>query len=212
MIKIKTFAFNFLAVNSFLIYDDTKEAIIIDPAVSNMEEFNSIVEFVKKEEINIKYILNTHGHFDHICGNALLKKEFNVPVLMHNGDNLWILECDKIAAHYHIKVSAQSLPDKYIDDGDKIFFGNSFVEVLYVPGHSKGSLAYYIKEIDSIIVGDTLFYESIGRTDFQDGNYNTLITSIKNKIMTLPITTTVYPGHGDATTVEHELNNNYFIK
>lgn len=74
MIKIKTFAFNFLAVNSFLIYDDTKEAIIIDPAVSNMEEFNSIVEFVKKEEINIKYILNTHGHFDHICGNELLKK------------------------------------------------------------------------------------------------------------------------------------------
>lgn len=212
MIKIKKFTINLLSVNAFILYDETKEAIIIDPAISNEKEISDITEFVKKENLTIKYILNTHGHFDHISGNAYFKEKLNIPILMHNGDNIWISECDKIAIQYSIEIPEQPLPDKYIEDGEKIFFGNSYLEARYVPGHSKGSLAFYAEEIKSIFVGDTLFYENIGRVDLPDGNYNTLIKNIKEKILSLSLDTIVYPGHGESTTVAHEIKNNYYLK
>jgi glyoxylase-like metal-dependent hydrolase (beta-lactamase superfamily II) len=210
--KYKHFIFNRLGVNAFVVYDDSKEAIIIDGAVSNGREFLSLNNFIESEKLIIKYIISTHGHFDHVCGNADLKEKYNVPILMHEADNYWVKSAKEIASNYGIQTKDAPMPDKYINDDDKIQFGKTVVDVFLVPGHSPGSVVLYIKELGVVFSGDTLFEGSIGRTDFSGGDHDTLINSIKRKIFTLPVETIVFPGHGDKTTVEIEIGNNEYFR
>ena len=212
MITYKHFIFNRLAVNAFVVYDETKNAVIIDGAVSKEAELQKITDFVEQESLKINYIISTHGHFDHVCGNADLKAKYNAPILMNEADNDWVKAAKSVAGKYGIKIEDAPFPDKYINEGDIIKFGNSELEIFQVPGHSVGSVIIYSKSIKTVFSGDTLFENSIGRTDFPGGDYDTLISSIKSKIFNLPVETIVFPGHGNSTNIEVELGNNPYFK
>jgi len=212
MVQYKRFIVNPLAVNAFVVYDETKEAIIIDGAAIREDEMSKILNFIREENLVVKYIISTHGHFDHVCGNAELKEIFDAPILMNIADNFWVENAEKIGESYGIKIKTPPLPDKYLNDGDKINFGNSEILVFSLPGHSPGSLIFYSKNLSMVFSGDTLFANSIGRTDFPQGNFNTLITGIKDKILSLPKETIVFPGHDVETTVGYEIANNYYFK
>ncbi len=211
MVKIKDFVFNDFQVNAFIIYDDTKEAVIIDGAPNSQTELNELLSFIKENELQPKYIINTHGHLDHICGNYDLKSEFNIPILMNKEDNFWVERAMDQAYAYSFSMKKPPMPDKSIEDGEIIKFGNSELISLHIPGHSPGSIAFYDKENSYVISGDTLFQCSIGRTDFPKGNHEDLINNIKNKLFSLPENTLVLPGHGSSTTIGEEKNNNPFF-
>ncbi|MDR2835601.1 MAG: MBL fold metallo-hydrolase [Bacteroidales bacterium] len=211
-LEYKRFIFNELGVNAFVLYDDTREAVIVDGAAENEKQSNELLKFIEEKNLKVKYIISTHGHFDHIYGNSKLLEKFKVPLLMHKDDNIWIENFQQITARYGMKTDKAPLPTKTIDEGDTIKFGNSELLVFHVPGHSAGSIVLYAKEINLLISGDTLFEDSIGRTDLEGGDYNTLIKNIKEKILVLPPNTIVFPGHGNSTTVEYESKNNPYLK
>lgn len=206
---IKVFHTGILQVNTYLLIDEkTKEAVIIDLG----GDFERINQVIKENDANLKFIINTHGHFDHIMGDlAVQEAEVTVPVYMHIGDQ-W--HADHIGAslkrwgvmddHPPIKIA------EYIDENKKLQIGDIPIKIIHTPGHSQGGLCYLIE--NNLFSGDTLFNESIGRTDFEDGDYDTLIKSIKEKLLPLDESTIVYPGHGPSTTIEHEKKHNSFLK
>ncbi|MCF0207643.1 MAG: MBL fold metallo-hydrolase [Bacteroidales bacterium] len=208
---IKSFVFNAFGVNAYIIYDETREAVIIDGAVNSDREFALLKQFVDDNSLCVKYLVNTHGHLDHICGNKRLKSEWNAPVLANEKDNNLFETVMESAYMFGFKMEAQSLPDKSICDGDVIVFGNSSLKVLEVPGHSKGSVALFSEKENAVFSGDALFRESIGRTDLKGGNYSVLLDSIESKLFCLNEDCVVYPGHGESSTIGHEKNFNPFF-
>ncbi|MBO7481707.1 MAG: MBL fold metallo-hydrolase [Bacteroidales bacterium] len=211
MTEFNTFIFNDFGVNAYIVFDETKEAVIIDGAVNSDREMLSLKQYVDNNKLKIKYIINTHGHLDHICGNDRLKKEYNVSVLANFKDNDLIENVGREAAMFGFSMNQQSLPDQNIVDGDEIHFGNSVLKVLDVPGHSRGSVALYSESGNFVICGDALFCGSIGRTDLPGGSYAQLIDSIKEKLFTLNRDCGVMPGHGGFTTIGHEIDTNPFF-
>lgn len=211
MIKIKTFVVNEFQVNAFVLYDDTKEAVIIDGAVKFNDEVAGLLEFIDSEELQVKYIINTHGHVDHICGNKILKEKFQVPVLMNSEDSFLIETAVSHAQFYGLNMEQPPNPEIDIEDNSEIKFGNSCLKCIKVPGHTPGSIAFYSKDDSFVITGDALFAGSIGRTDLPKGNYDTLIESIKSRLMTLPEDTKVYCGHGPETNIGREKFGNPFL-
>ncbi|MBR5983319.1 MAG: MBL fold metallo-hydrolase [Bacteroidales bacterium] len=211
MEEIKSFIFNDFGVNAYIIYDETNEAVIIDGAVNSDREMLSLKQFVDNNSLKIKYIINTHGHLDHICGNDRLRKEYNVPVLANFKDNDLVANVDSEAAMFGFRMNQQSLPDLNIVDGDEIRFGNSVLKVLEVPGHSQGSVALYSETVNFVVCGDALFCGSIGRTDLPGGSHAQLIDSIRKKLFTLDRNCKALPGHGESTTIGYEIDTNPFF-
>ena len=211
MVEIKSFIFNDFGVNAYIIYDETNEAVIIDGAVNSDREMLSLKQFVDNNNLIIKYIINTHGHLDHICGNDRLKKEYNVPVLANFKDNDLVANVDREAAMFGFRMNQQSLPDQNIKDDDEIRFGNSVLTVLEVPGHSQGSVALYSETGNFVVCGDALFCGSIGRTDLPGGSHAQLIDSIRKKLFTLDRNCKALPGHGESTTIGYEIDTNPFF-
>ncbi len=198
-----------LGVNTYLLKDEAaKEAVIIDLGGS----FEKIYDKIKAEELNLKFILNTHGHFDHVLGESIVNVKYpNIPIYMHQDDFSHLERCKEELKAFGYE-NAQAEPPKiakFIDENSQLKLGDTPIKILYTPGHSKGSLSYYIN--DSIFSGDALFYRSIGRTDFYDGDFDTLIHSIKTKILSLPENTKVFPGHGPSTTIKSEKNFNPWL-
>ena len=211
MTEFNTFIFNAFGVNAYIIYDETNEAVIVDGAVNSDRETLALKQFVDNNNLKIKYIINTHGHLDHICGNDRLKKEYNVPVLANFKDNDLIANVDREAAMFGFRMNQQSLPDQNIVDGDEIRFGNSVLKVLEVPGHSQGSVALYSETGNFVVCGDALFCGSIGRTDLPGGSHVQLIDSIRKKLFTLDRNCKVLSGHGESTTIGYEIDTNPFF-
>lgn len=211
MLKLKTFVFNPFQENTFILYDETKECVIIDAGNNDLNEKNELFSFIEKNSLTPKYILNTHCHIDHIMGNADLIEKYNIPSVAHKEDLPLMERANDMALAFGLNVKEPPKPNKYVMDEDEIKFGNSVLEVRHVPGHSPGSIAFIAKDERFAIVGDVLFKGSIGRTDLPGGDYNTLISSIKQKLFTLNDDFIVYPGHGDSTTIQHERNTNPFL-
>jgi glyoxylase-like metal-dependent hydrolase (beta-lactamase superfamily II) len=211
MIKIEKFVFNNFQVNTYILYDETNEAIIIDPACDNETEVGRIKEFISLNNLSLKLIANTHGHIDHILGVKAVSEEFSVPFYLHEGDNFLLATSIDSAEVFGFNLNENPLPDKNINESDFIKFGNSSLQIIHVPGHSPGSLVYYSERDSFIIVGDVLFNGSIGRTDLPGGNYETLIKGIKEKLLILPNATLVYTGHGNHTTIGQEYDTNPFL-
>ena len=209
--QITTFMFNAFGVNAYIISDETDEAVIIDGAVNSDREMNTLRQYVSNNNLKIKYIINTHGHLDHICGNNRLKNEYKVPVLANFNDNDMVANVANEARMFGFIMDKQSLPDINITEGDEIHFGNSCLKVLEIPGHSKGSVALYAKDDNFVVCGDALFCGSIGRTDLPGGSYAQLILSIKDKLFSLDRECVVLPGHGGKTTIGYEIDNNPFF-
>ena len=212
--EIKTFEFNPLGVNSYVLYDETGECVIIDAACYYPDEKALIINYILEKDLIVKHILNTHLHFDHIFGVNALTSYFGLPLTSHDGDEVLL---DNIKGQmklfgipdnnddYNIEIGAK------LKEGDVVSFGNQTLEVFHVPGHSPGSIAFYSEAAASVFSGDVLFRGSIGRTDLAGGSFDVLAKGIHTKLFVLPDETNVYPGHGPATSIGYEKKNNPFV-
>lgn len=212
MISVKTLVFNPFQVNTYLLHDETNECIIIDAGCINPEEEKILTDFISSSKLVPVRLISTHPHIDHVVGNKFVCEHYKIPLTIHK-DSLKILRGIKgYAAAFGFDEVDYVEPADYISDGEDLRFGKSELEILYTPGHSNGSICLYSEKDKFVVVGDVLFLEGIGRTDFPTGNYELLLSSIKNNLFTLSDDTVVYPGHGPTTTIGWEKENNPFIK
>jgi len=196
-----------LASNCYIIWDDkNRTAAIIDPG----EDAKDIIKKVDELDIEINYILATHGHFDHVGAVAQLKREIDVEFLAHKGDFFFIEDGKNAARRWGFIIDQPPKPDRFIEDGDIIKIGEHELKVLHTPGHSPGGVSFLHNEM--VFCGDTLFQGSIGRTDFRMGSFEELKQSIKSRLYTLPDSTIVYTGHGPSTTIGTEKMFNPFVR
>jgi hydroxyacylglutathione hydrolase len=210
MISIRSFVFNGFQENTFVLYDETRECIVIDPGCYDKEEEQELSDFIDQQQLTVKLLLNTHCHVDHVLGNAFVKEKYNTRLLIHATDEPGLRAVKVYAPNYGLHQYHETLPDGYLKEGDTIKFGNQELKVIFVPGHSPGHVAFYSEANKIVIGGDVLFYNSIGRTDLPGGNFDVLIESIHQKLFTLPDDVKVYPGHGPATTIGFEKRTNPF--
>ncbi|WP_025725192.1 MBL fold metallo-hydrolase [Acholeplasma granularum] len=185
--------------NAYVV-SEGKQCFIIDPGFEGTE----IIEYIKSRKLDPQFIYITHGHMDHTGGVKQLKEIYHIPIYAPLKDKVWLT--DTIYNYYPYDIPV----DQYVVDGDKIDFGKHVFEVIETPGHSEGSTSLYAAPY--LFSGDTLFFETIGRTDIPFANEEVLIDSIKNRLFTLPDKTFVYPGHGKQTSIGHEKLNNPFLK
>lgn len=211
MINVKTFVFNDFQMNTYVLSDESDECIIIDPGCQDSNEFQLLFNFLKEKNLKPLKIVNTHGHIDHILGCARVSSELDIPFLLHKADELFVLGAKEQAMMFGLYIETVPEINAYLDTEEPIKFGNSIVNMLHVPGHSPGSIVFYSEQNKFLITGDVLFNGSIGRTDLPMGNYEQLITGIKNKLLVLPHETLVYPGHGPTTTIGVEYDTNPFL-
>jgi glyoxylase-like metal-dependent hydrolase (beta-lactamase superfamily II) len=197
-----------LSVNCFVIgCERSHEGIVVDPG----GDVELIEQAVRKHQLKIISIINTHGHFDHVGGNSRAVASFCARLLIHQDDAYLLGKVSEVAGMYGMAGENSPEPDEFLYDGMEITFGDYVLRVLHTPGHTQGGCCFYIKKENMIITGDTLFADSIGRTDFPGGSHEQLLDSIRTKIFTLPEDVTAYPGHGPKTTIGHEKNcNPYF--
>jgi len=211
MIQVKQFILNPFQENTYVVYDETGEAIVVDAGCYTPSELDKVKFFIENKKLNVKYILLTHGHIDHILGVDSLKKLYNIECLAHSDDIPLIQTSPSHGLMFGLVLEKAPEVNQTIKEGDVIKFGNSTLEVIHTPGHSKGGICLFSRNQSILFSGDTIFRRSIGRTDLTDGNYDVLIDSIKSKILTLGDNVVIYPGHGDSTTVEFEKDNNPFL-
>ncbi|HNP20345.1 MAG TPA: MBL fold metallo-hydrolase [Fulvivirga sp.] len=210
MIQVKSFTFNPFLENSYLLFDETKEGIIIDPGCYEKHEQNQLLKFVDDNKLKIVRLLNTHCHIDHVFGNYFIKNHFNVDLEVHPLDEATLKSVKLYAPNYGFQNYQEATVDKYLNEGDIIEFGNSQLDIMFVPGHAPGHVAFYNTNEKICIGGDVLFRESIGRTDLPGGDHDVLIASIHNKMFKLSDDTVVHCGHGPSTTIGHEKKYNPF--
>jgi len=213
MIQIKSFSFSPMAVNTFVLWDETNEAVVIDCACSSPSEEATLTKFITDNKLTVKRLLNTHLHFDHLLGNGFFYKQYGIKATAHADDvkHLPLSAQRAFAFGFNIPEPGYEIDD-FLNEGDAVCFGNSELQVLHIPGHSPGSLVYYSSEGQFIVSGDVLFEQSIGRTDLWGGNLDLLLQGIREKLFTLPGNTIVYPGHGHATTIGDEKQYNPFLR
>lgn len=212
--NIKVFEFNPIAVNTYVLYDETGECVIIDAACFFPKEQQELLGFINDNKLVVKHLLNTHLHFDHVFGINFIEEQFDVKMKAHKADEFLLASMQQQMAMFGFPANGKYVPTlgEYIDENDIIEFGNQKLSIISVPGHSPGSIVFYNKEKDLVVSGDVLFNGSIGRTDLPQGDHNLLIDGIKTKLLTLPEDTVVYPGHGPATTIRGEGKMNPFLQ
>jgi len=212
MLKVRTLTYNPWQENTYVIESENGECIIVDPGCITAEEQQHLVNYLKTNNLTPVKLFNTHLHLDHVFGNHFVSERFNLGVEAHKGDEFWIDQTVPYAAQMGIQLE-QNPPkiSNYLEDGQKIQFGGSQIEVLHVPGHSPGGIVFYCSNEKFAIVGDVLFRESIGRADLPGGDFDTLINGIKTKLLVLADDVVIYSGHGPSTTIGHERNYNMFF-
>ncbi len=196
-----------IMANCFIVgCERTRAAAVIDPG----DEADKILMSLAKSKLTVKYILNTHGHFDHVGANRRIKEVTGADILIHRLDAPLLESLSEAAAAFGLSAENSPAPDKYIDEGDRIVFGDICLNVLHTPGHSPGGVSFHTDGV--VFVGDTLFAGSIGRTDFPGGDFHTLISSIRTKLFPLGDETMVCTGHGPRTTIGLEKRSNPFLQ
>lgn len=212
MITIKSFEFNYFQENTFLLYDDTREAVLIDCGCCRKEEEKELTDFIFENKLILKHLLCTHLHVDHVFGNGFIYKTYGLKPEANKQDVEKLPSPDEQAKLFGLRQHVENVPvEKYIVGGEIIKFGTSELQVLTVPGHSPGSVAFYNQKNGFAIVGDALFAGSIGRTDLWGGNQDVLVAAIRDKLLSLPDETVIYPGHGPETRVIDEKFNNPYL-
>ena len=211
MLTVRSFIFNAFSVNTYVLYDESRECIIIDPACQAPDEEDELAGFIEANELKPARLVNTHMHIDHILGNAFISEKYNLLPEAHIDAIVFLKTAKEAATAYDLRLGKIVSPVTYLNDGDIIKCGNSSLGVLFTPGHAAGSICLVCHSDSFVITGDVLFQESIGRTDLPTGDLNQLLTSIRQKLFTLPDSFKVYPGHGPATSIGFERRNNPFI-
>jgi glyoxylase-like metal-dependent hydrolase (beta-lactamase superfamily II) len=209
--QIKIFECNPVCVNTYLLYDETKEAVLIDCGAFTAEEENRIKQYISINGLKLKHLLNTHLHFDHLLGNRFIYETYGLKPKYHQSEET-MPGSRKQTVIFGIKVNYEPVnADRFVSEGDEIRFGNTVLKALLTPGHSPGSISYYCQSDRCVFTGDALFRHDIGRTDLWGGNEETLVNAIQTQLLTLPDDTKIYPGHGPASTVEEEKKHNPYI-
>lgn len=203
---LEQFVIGFLDVNNYLLVDEeTKEAVLIDCT----EKSSKIDEAIKRHGAKLKYILLTHGHFDHILGVNEFKSKYGCKALIHEKDEELVQNVEKFMKGFGFAPAEIQKIDEYVKENNIIKIGDQKIRVLHTPGHSQGSVCYLTE--NKLFSGDTIFKECVGRTDLMGGSFSTITKSINEKIFTLDENIEILPGHGPSTTVAHEKANNKFI-
>lgn len=212
MFQVKMFTFNPVMENTFVLWNENNEAIIIDPGCYTPAEETELFNFIKEKKLTPKKLINTHCHVDHVFGNKWAADTFGLPLFLHRDEEPVLQRAPATAMMWGLGMKQFTGELQYLAEGDVIQLGEDRLEVIEAPGHSPGHLCFYCKEQHFIIGGDVLFYGSIGRTDLPGGNHSQLINNIKTKLFKLPDETVVYPGHGQPTTIGEEKKINPFLQ
>lgn len=213
MLQIYSFTNNPFQENSYLLYDETSQAILVDCGAMNTVEQKAISDFVQMQELEIVKLVHTHLHLDHIFGYRWSSEEYGLLTHAHKDDEFLLNDFESICNNYGVDVS-NIIPPKigtYISEEDQLLFGNTELEILHVPGHTPGHLCFYNSANKILIAGDCLFRQSIGRTDFPYGNHEQLVEGIQTKLFPLGDDVAVYSGHGPSTTIGWERQYNPFL-
>ena len=212
MLKVKKFTFNPFSENTYVVTDVLNNSVIIDPGCYYKAEQNELDNYILKNNLKLKSILHTHSHLDHMFGTAYLADKYNLDLWICKEDLVTYQSFEKVCEVYGIPITFSPNPTpKFFDLKQLIHIDGIKFEILFVPGHSPGHVAFYNQENNFLINGDCLFENSIGRTDLPGGNHQQLLDSIKNEIFQLPEETLVYCGHGNDTTIKAEKSSNPFL-
>lgn len=208
MAEVITIPVGALEVNCYIVWDaGTGEGVIIDPGADPSD----IEEAARAEGVKVRYVLNTHGHFDHVGADGAMKAAFGAPIAIHPDDTGLMADAHEHGIFFGVETARQPEPDILLKDGQSLEFGSLKLRVIHTPGHTKGGVSYYMKEEGLLFTGDTLFAGSVGRTDFEGGSMDALMDSITRKLLTLGDKVKVLPGHGPSSTVGEERRTNPFL-
>ena len=210
--NLKRLTFNPFQENTYVIWDDDKNCAIIDPGCSDEHERNELVALIETEGLNPVNLLNTHCHIDHVLGNRFISEKYELGLEMHKLDLPVLNAVPNYGATFGFETGEMVQPSVFLEEGETINIGSIELEILFVPGHSPGSICFYHVATKQVISGDALFYGSIGRTDLPGGNHAQLIAAIKAKLLTLPEDVQVHSGHGPVTNIGFEKKNNPFLQ
>ncbi|HTN18509.1 MAG TPA: MBL fold metallo-hydrolase [Chitinophagaceae bacterium] len=211
MLSIHTFTFNPFQENTYIISNEQRECWIVDPGMSNTAEQNELVRFIDQHQLIPQAIINTHAHIDHILGIDFIAGKYDIPFFLHEKEMPVLNNAGNTARMFGFQYDGVQTSPAYIREGEPFALKDEELQILFVPGHSPGSIAFYYPKGNWVISGDALFSGSIGRTDLLMGDFDTLIHSIRTQLLPLPSETIVYSGHGPATTIEAEKSGNPFL-
>ena len=212
MLQVNAFVFNPFGENTYVIYDETKECVVVDPGCATDEEEDRLFGYLDSHQLKPLMIINTHGHVDHVVGNSAVKRRYGIPVAAHPDTHPDFTQAKRQAVWLGFQpVGDIDLPDVELQDDEEIRVGNGILEVICTPGHARGSVSLYAPAEGWVFTGDALFCRSIGRTDLPGGNFDELRESIRSRLFTLPDDTEVYCGHGESTTIGEEKDFNPYV-
>ncbi len=211
--NIAKLVFNPIHENTYVLWDDTLECVVVDPGMANEVEDAALDTFIEEHGLKPVAAVNTHGHFDHLLGAQHVQEKYGVPFLM-SGKDAFLLEAYPAGSQiYGIPMRPMPTLDTDLDATPEVCFGNTTLRVIPTPGHTPGHISLYEPEAKILFTGDTLFHESIGRTDLPGGDYSWIMASILDNLLPLGDEVKVYPGHGPNTTLGHEsLHNPYIVE
>ena len=213
MLNIKTFEFNMLPENTYVVWDETKEAVVIYCGCYYDSEKEEFKRFIQANGLRIVRLIDTHLHFDHVFGNRFIWETYGIGAEAHRADQPWLDQLTDRIRSFGIMECEPPVPLKgYLDEGDVVKFGNHAFTIFHVPGHSLGSLCFYCAEEHVLFTGDVLFRFSIGRTDLGGGGEELLLDGIRRKLLPLPDETRIYSGHGPASTIGEEKKYNIYLR
>lgn len=211
MLHIKSFTFNPFQENTYLVFDDTGQAAIIDPGCHTAAERKELADFIQQKSLKPTLLLNTHCHIDHVLGNDWVKSTYKIPLYIHSDELPVLKSVEAYAPNYGFHGYQSAEVDGFLVESGVVQVGKEQLEILFVPGHSPGHVVFYHRQSGQAIAGDTLFRGSIGRTDLPGGNHQLLLNKIKDVLFVLPDETIIYSGHGPETSIGFEKVHNPFV-
>lgn len=211
MFQIQSFTFSPIQENTYLLFDEFKECIIIDPGCYFDEEKETLKTFIEENNLIPKLLMNTHCHLDHVFGNKFVAETYGLTLQLHEKEKAVLAFAPTSGLMYNMPFDNYSGEYIVLKEGDKISLGDDELSVIEAPGHSPGSICFYCAKQNFVISGDVLFQRSIGRTDLPGGDHQTLLNSIRQKLFVLPDATIVYNGHGNSTFIGEEKTHNPYL-
>lgn len=211
MLKIRQFTFNPVQENTYVIFNDKGASAIIDPGCYFDYEYKELTDFIDKNHLSPKCLLNTHCHLDHVFGNRFVAEKYGLTLQLHPNEKRLLDYAPTSGVSWGLPFENYEGEVIYINEGDQVLLDDDVLEIFFTPGHSPGSICFYNQAAGFVVAGDVLFKSSIGRTDLPGGDFDTLISSIQTRLFTLPDDVVVYPGHGHETTIGFEKNTNPFL-
>jgi hydroxyacylglutathione hydrolase len=211
MANVQSFVNNPYQENTYILFDESGECVIIDPGMETAAEQNAVVNFIRDNQLKPVLLLNTHCHIDHVLGNKFIFDQYGLRPRFNEGELPLLDAVIAYAPAMGIRYEPSPLPDEYLPETGTVHFGNTALNLIFAPGHSPAHLCFYDKDANILIGGDVLFRNSIGRTDLPGGSFTQLVDNIEQKLFALPDDCIVYPGHGPETTIGFEKQTNPFL-